>query len=165
MSRHDLLFNPRSLARVVEKVEWEPELVWYKDGHSNQELYTQCWSMLLERWIREFALYDMLDILHSTGSREWLQVMQKGLSTMKNKIEQCRGFWEGLWYGANPRGVRAPNSSRIAVMGMRASTQGEIPQDQAELAMLNLLSSFFRGLRELSNDSFTRPPVAPRREA
>ncbi len=163
MSRSDLLFEPRSLARVVNHVEWEQEVRYYKDGRSNQEMYVQAMSMLLERWLREFSLPDLLGALDAAGGGDWPGLVHHGLQSIESKVQQFRGFWEGLWYGANPRGAGFGSTSyRSELERLLKGGRALMPDDLADMRMLAILTSFFSTLRELADDSFTRPNPTPK---
>lgn len=160
MSKGDLLFEPRSLARICNAVEWEPELRYYQDGTSNQSYYVQAMTILLERWLREFTIQDLLLALHSAGSGDWPGLLKQGLETIEQKVNQLRGFWEGLWYGANPRGkgrTTFVQYSPIPFVPMPVQTT-PVPIANEE-QVLFILSSFFARLREASDDTFTLPPA------
>jgi hypothetical protein len=162
MSRGEYLFDPRALARVANAVEWEPELRYYKDGHSNQEFYVQAMVMLMERWLREFSLPDLLLALRSAGGGDWPGLLRQGIGGLREKVEQLRGFWEGLWYGANPRGSSLARSIRAGLVPYLPVPVDSESAVAGEAEMLAVLSSFFSRLRELSDDQFTKPAVLPK---
>jgi hypothetical protein len=161
MSKAELLFDPRALARVANAVEWEGELRYYKDGHSNQEFYIQATSMLMERWLAGFAWEDMLLALHAAGGGDWPGLLRQGLSTIEQKVQQLRGFWEGFWYGANPKGTSRSTFVPWSPIPFVPMPVPIVPAEpDLEGKVLSLLSSFFATLREASDDTFTRPPPA-----
>jgi hypothetical protein len=159
VSKEQYLFDPRALARVAEHVEWEPELKYYRDGTSNQSYYVKAMVMLLERWLREFTLIDLALALQSAGSGDWPGLIQQGLDTIEEKVTQLRGFWEGLWYGANPKTAKAAFGEgwlypfNLDPEHVEATAE---PVD-AQVQVLGILEQFFGRLRELSADF--RPPV------
>jgi len=103
------LFSPKSLERVVRSVEWEDELIKYRDGTTNQERYMMALGELWERWIREWSIPDFAKALRDTEQKNFLKGFRRVLQSLPERIAMLKGFYEGLWYGANPgwHGVRA----------------------------------------------------------
>ena len=115
MSRN-FLFDPRSLARVVEQVEWEPTVELYKDGTTNQEKYIQCMAILWERWMREWELPDFAALFYDVGGGNFGSAFYKFATVIPERIAQLVGFWKGLWYGANPRNYMKMSTPRVSVI-------------------------------------------------
>lgn len=132
-------FTPWSLARVAEAVEWEGELVFAKDGSSNQEQYMKALSILWERWMRNWTLPDLASVLKDAGAQNWASAFAHSLETLKSRVEQLFGFYQGLWAGANPGRSRAVMPTWPLMP--------ELPP--AEDQVLNSLQFFFEGIRAL----------------
>lgn len=90
------------MERVVRAVEWEEELVQYKDGSTNQERYIMALAELWERWMREWTLPDFAQSVTDLRAGNYVVVLERVLSAIPERIMQLKGFWLGLWYGANP---------------------------------------------------------------
>jgi len=97
------LFSPRSLARVCEAVEWEDELRFWKDGSSNHEQYMKAMAVLWERWMRGWELMDFFKAVQDAGSQNFASGILRVFETLPQRIQQLKGFYEGLWAGANPK--------------------------------------------------------------
>lgn len=120
------LFSPWSLARVCEAVEWEDELVQRPNGSTNQEQYMRALGTLWERWMRGWSLPDFAGALKTAGSGAFLEGLLYLLKSVPERIQQIKGFYEGLWAGANPDvEPRAP--------GARAFV-GEVPEVEQKVA-------------------------------
>ena len=102
MSRGDILFSSRSLARVALAVEWEDELALYKDGTTNQEMFVQAMTTMWERWMRGWALNDFAQAISDVGNNQFLTAFARILETVPERLSQIVGFYKGLWYSANP---------------------------------------------------------------
>jgi len=96
------LFTPWSLARVCEAVDWEDDLVERKDGTTNQEQYIKAVAILWERWVRGWSLPDFLAALNVSSGEGFFQVFVRILTSLPERVYQLKGFYEGLWAGANP---------------------------------------------------------------
>jgi len=96
------LFSPKSLARVANAVEWEDTLVWYKDGSTNQEQFMKALSILWERWMREWSLPDFAQLAQYVMDKQWTDAFVHLVRGIPQRIQQLKGFYEGLWAGANP---------------------------------------------------------------
>lgn len=103
MSRKNRLFSPRGLRRVANAVEWEDDLRFYPDGTTNQEMYMAALALLWERWVREWNLLDFQSALADPqGGIDFYEGFKRIIETFPARIMQLRGFYEGLWWGANP---------------------------------------------------------------
>ena len=127
MSRKNRYFNPRSLRRVATAVEWEDDLHFYVDGTTNQEMYLASVALLWERWVRGWSLPDLLSALADSRSRQgFAEGVKRIIDTIPERVMQLRGFYEGLWWGANPNWVGpAPKAatSRARIPGQALSEQ------------------------------------------
>jgi len=99
------LFTPKSLARVAEAVEWEDELIVYPDGSNNQERYMKAMAILWERWMRGWSIPDFASSFLAAGNLTLATRFSEILDTMAERIAQLKGFYEGLWAGANPETI------------------------------------------------------------
>lgn len=158
MSQSEYLFDPRALARVAAHVEWEPELRYYKDGTSNQSHYVKAMTMLWERWMREYGLPELLELVHAGGTSDWLGFISTVLETIKEKLNMFRGFFEGLWYGANPpKLIRLPGGQVIrASIGPSEAWAPEV----ADSSILSMLAAFFEYVNAIS-EPLDRPTYQP----
>ncbi len=110
------LFSPKSLKRVVAAVEWEDDVVFYKDGTSNQQRYMQALAILWERWIRGYTLPDFASAVSDIGSENFVEGFVRVIREIPRKVYQLKGFYEGLWLSVNPeRPAPAPAAPRATV--------------------------------------------------
>lgn len=98
-------FTPWSLARVAEHVEWEEELVRAKDGTTNQQMFMAAIAILYERWMRGWSIPDFASAVDEAASGNFLSGLARILSSMEERVGQLLGFYQGLWWGANPRAI------------------------------------------------------------
>lgn len=96
------MFDPRSLFRVVEHVEWEEDLREYTNGRTNQEMYMAALAALWERWVRGWSFPDFQRAVLAARGGDFVGGLKQVLSTVPQKLSQFRGFYEGLWWSANP---------------------------------------------------------------
>lgn len=96
MSSREKFFTPASLVRVVEAVEWEPDLVLYPDGSSNQGRYMEALAILYGRWLAFETIPDFLDQAQAISSRDWVSAFRHVVSEIPEKIRQMVGFYRGL---------------------------------------------------------------------
>jgi hypothetical protein len=87
---------------VAIAVDWEDDVVVYNNGETNQSEYMKAMAVLYERWMRGWALPDFETGLKNLHAQEFVKQLDHILDSMTERIQQLRGFWEGLWYGANP---------------------------------------------------------------
>jgi len=136
-------FTPRSMERVVNHVEWEDDLVVYRDGTTNQQRYMMALAELWERWMREWSLPDFAQAVDSAQGGKFVEGLLEVISAVPQRIEQMIGFYRGLWYGANPRklGISIPGRATIAV-------QTTVNQ-QAVIARLGWMMQYLRMVLEM----------------
>lgn len=106
MSREETFFNPRAMARVVEHVEWPEQEIVYKDGSSNQSQYVRAMAMLYERWMRDWTLPDVEASFRNVCAGNYVDEYRHIMEAWDTRIRQVYAWFEGLWYGANPRQFR-----------------------------------------------------------
>lgn len=135
-------FTPRSLARVANAVEWEDVLVEYKDGSTNFSCYTQAMAILWERWMREFTLDDFREAVTNVRGGNFVQEFQRMCEALPGRIAVLRGFWEGLWYGANP-GRKPPPRGRW---------MPALPSYSAEEHAMVIIDKLLRDLAQIVTD-------------
>lgn len=105
MSSWQRFWEPKAVARIINGLDWEEELRYYKDGTSNQGEYIRGMTMMLERWMREWTLPDLARSLNASLNNDLGNQIEHALDTFENRIAQLWGFAQGLWQGANPRGL------------------------------------------------------------
>lgn len=96
------LFTCKSLERVCRVVDWEEQLEIYRDGTTNQQRYMMALAELWEGWMRDWTLPDLQQALLDASSDKFVEAFQRLIETIPQRISQLVGFWDGLWYGANP---------------------------------------------------------------
>lgn len=101
------LFSPKSLERVARAVEWEDVVIVYKDGTTNQQRYMQTIAELYERWFRGWSFPDFADALQNVAAGNFLDAFLQVVQGLPARISQLKGFYQGLWTGANPHRGRA----------------------------------------------------------
>lgn len=108
------LFSPKDMARVVMAVEWEDELKVYRDGTTNQQQFMRALGILWERWMRGWSVPDFFSAVHEAGSNNFASGLRRILQSMPERVAMLKGFYEGIWYGANPRAAAGSRSTAAA---------------------------------------------------
>lgn len=105
----------------------------YRDQTTNQQQYMRALATLWERWVRGWAYPELAAVLADVFQENFLDGFEKVLRALPSNIWQLRGFFEGLWFSANP-----PKSAALA----RATGVFPIPAPSllsAEGRALNML--------------------------
>lgn len=103
MSKEERFLNPKVLARMVETVEWEGNLVLYKNGSSNQGEFMRALGLLYGQWLFQEDLPDAWAAAKAIGARDWFEMFRLLLRKLPEQIEQMGGFWRGTLSGGLPK--------------------------------------------------------------
>lgn len=96
MSKGEVLFSPKSLVRVVRAVEWEDDLVVYRDGSSNQGRFMEALALLWGRWISGESLPSFVAQVQAAAAEDWVKGFEQVIREMPAKVLQFVGFYRGL---------------------------------------------------------------------
>ena len=100
MSKEEKFVNPKVLHRLALAVEWEGNLEVYKNGKSNQGEYMAALGILWGRWMREDRFDEAWAAAKQFAQRDWAAMFLDVLRAVPSKIEQLKGFYQGVFGGS-----------------------------------------------------------------
>lgn len=103
MSKDSAFFNPQSLLRVARAVEWEPDLVAYKNGTSNQGCYMNALASLYGQWLSGDTIPWFLDQATRIEAKDWSGAIEAVIDRIPLQVNQLVGWWTGFAGGILPK--------------------------------------------------------------